>query len=720
MSGKKLKGIPYTGTLPTVLTGTKAGYLHGYKIYGNLTQNGTPTPSDPIVPSECGELETTGVHAGQYKLPLSSAGQSVDIYLGESQTTRRIKKLVLTGSENWLRQSESHTTCINLYVAISNAKSNSMIISNVATYSSSAGSANDSIVNVGRINGAGTNLLMDMDLSDFATITAWKAYLAQQYANGTPVTIWYVLATEETGTLNEPLRKIGDYADIIDSSQTSVQIPTSAGSTTISWAGEGLAPSEFDSIQEWVDISTYKRVNGEWVANSETPIYGFHVDPSVADPANAVTYLLDAVGKAPATNSSSVVDYSDWANAFFMPKPCMLYYNGTVAYYLDPNDYTKKADGSPSDVANPLFPGNAMMEWPVIWWKFEAGEAEGEMSFYVSDRQVDSTYHCWCNIDAENHITDHFYTAIYNGTSATTYSDSDTYAVGDLVTYSSAEYRCTTAVETPEAFDSTKWEKVSDVTRLRSLSGKALTAANGNGSTTGTDEVQRATANNTTATVEWYTDVFSDRQLINGLLTLVSKTLDSSAVYGRGLDSGGREAKEAYITGTLNDKGLFWGNPSAGTSAKKCFGMENWDGCVWHRTAGLIGSSSTGGYAYKLTYNTADGSTATSYNSTGLGYLVGATGDGTTIARPANGYVTAMKVDSATGIWLPGTVGGSTSTYYCDNYYDGSEYGLAGGNSSGNEHCGCWYLNLGNTFGRAVWIFAASPSCKPLASRYHR
>lgn len=31
-----------------------------------------------------------------------------------------------------------------------------------------------------------------------------------------------------------------------DSTQTSVQIPTFAGTTTISWAGEGLAPSEVE------------------------------------------------------------------------------------------------------------------------------------------------------------------------------------------------------------------------------------------------------------------------------------------------------------------------------------------------------------------------------------------------------------------------------------------------------------------------------------------
>ena len=52
---KKLKGIPYTGTLPATLTGTKAGYLQRYKIYGNTEQTGTPTPENPIVPSECGE-----------------------------------------------------------------------------------------------------------------------------------------------------------------------------------------------------------------------------------------------------------------------------------------------------------------------------------------------------------------------------------------------------------------------------------------------------------------------------------------------------------------------------------------------------------------------------------------------------------------------------------------------------------------------------------------
>lgn len=387
MSGEKLKGIPYTGTLPATLTGTKAGYLHKYKIYGNLTQNGTPTPENPIYPSECGErtgnlfdknamvvpayldsqygtyrlssgnsksalircLPNTdysftafsrtfrvsffdhkpadndsplsryiydfsiyGTHSRTvsspssaqyavlffynssvealdytvdyisstimivegstapssyipfgYKLPLLSGSTPVDIYLGESQTTRRIKKLVLTGEETWQTSTAGAST--RIFTVLSNCMSLSPAVCTDFKY-------NSAIVGYPRVNefviNSTSSLIFGISLDDFADLNAWKAFLAQQYANGTPVTVWYVLAEPETAVINEPLRKIGDYADTIDSTQTTAQIPTSANSTTISWGGQGLTPSQFDSIQEWVDIPTYTRVNGEWVADT--------------------------------------------------------------------------------------------------------------------------------------------------------------------------------------------------------------------------------------------------------------------------------------------------------------------------------------------------------------------------------------------------------------------------------------------------------------------
>ena len=406
--------------------------------------------------------------------------------------------------------------------------------------------------------------------------------------------------------------------------------------------------------------------NGEVYWSSVTSVvYGWHVDPSIADSSDAVTYLEDAVGMTPAAMGVSTFDYGSWENAFFMPKPCMVRSNGEVAYYLDPNDYSKKTDGTPSDVANPDFDGNAMMEWGKIWYKFAGGEADGEGYFYVSNEQVDDSYHCWCNYDSKDNITDHFYTAIYNGTGTT---------------------------------------------KLRSISGVTLTSANGNGGTTVTQEVNRATANNTTADVEWYTDVWADRLLINALLVLIGKSLNTQATFGRGLDTGGQTVKEAYVTGTLNDKGLFWGVTADGNSAVKVFGMENWWGCAWRRTAGCI--SIDRALKIKLTYGTADGSTAVGYNQTNSGYI----SDGTTTS--SYGYVKAMTYNQY-GYMTDNVTGGSSSTYYADYFYQdtNTKYLLVGGHSGRGVHVGAFCFNLSNAPSDANWHIAASLSCKPLAQK---
>lgn len=474
-----------------------------------------------------------------------------------------------------------------------------------------------------------------------------------------------------------------------------------------------LTQAEYDALgsEKYSDDKEYFITDAE--PDSPTIIYGWHVDPDESSPSDAVTYLKDAIGMTPAAMGSTAFNYGSWADAFFMPRPCMVRSNGTVDYYLNPNDYTKKVDGTASDIANLDYDGNAMMEWGLIWWKYEAGTAEGEGYFYVSNHRVDSSYKCWCNYDSKNNITDHFYTAIYNGTSAPTFSTASTYAVNDHVTYNNAEYKCITAIETAGVWDSSKWEQVSATTRLRSLSGIALTAANGNGSTTGQTEINRATANNTTVDTEWYIDVWSDRMLINGLLILMGKSLDSQGVFGRGIDTGSQASKEAYVTGTLNDKGLFYGSTANGTTAVKVFGMENWWALVWHRTAGLVGLSN-GTTAVKMTYGTADGTTADGYNTTGTGYYID------TNVRPASGYMAKARFN-ALGYYLPSvTTGGSATTRYCDYWYTNNAattFALVGGSSGGGVACGSSCFNLGSAVGSAAWSFAAAPSLKPLAQK---
>lgn len=78
--------------------------------------------------------------------------------------------------------------------------------------------------------------------------------------------------------------------------------------------------------------------------SEERFVYGVHINGADSNPKTRVRYLADAVGMTPAhmNFTSGTFDYGSWANAFFMPKPCMLKTNGQVDYYLNENDLTKK------------------------------------------------------------------------------------------------------------------------------------------------------------------------------------------------------------------------------------------------------------------------------------------------------------------------------------------------------------------------------------------
>lgn len=242
--GRKLSNAytvaTYTGTLPATLK-TVEGYLESYKIYGNTIQAGTPTPENPIVPSGCGELEPTGVHAGQYKLPILSNSTVTDIYLGESQTTRWIKKLVLTGEETMSASGEYEDRTVAQIRVNEYFKGAVIGYCNTLKWKSSYVTTDSNRIVLGNYPSTEPIRMFYLSLANSllpeASLNGIRTYLQQQYSNGTPVTIWHVLAEPETGIVNEPLMKIGDYADTIDSTQTSARIPTVAGTTVIDYNG---------------------------------------------------------------------------------------------------------------------------------------------------------------------------------------------------------------------------------------------------------------------------------------------------------------------------------------------------------------------------------------------------------------------------------------------------------------------------------------------------
>jgi hypothetical protein len=53
-------------------------------------------------------------------------------------------------------------------------------------------------------------------------------------------------------------------------------------------------------------------------------VYTYHVNPNESDPEDAVTYLDDATGLTPAKMGASSFSYGSWANAWFLPRPCVL------------------------------------------------------------------------------------------------------------------------------------------------------------------------------------------------------------------------------------------------------------------------------------------------------------------------------------------------------------------------------------------------------------
>ena len=430
------------------------------------------------------------------------------------------------------------------------------------------------------------------------------------------------------------------------------------------------------------DYSTGTKIGSVTVDGVETDFYaptvshnyGFHIDGSESVPSAKITYLADAVGMEPAKMdyTNDVFDYGSWKDAFFLPRPCMLKSDGTVDYYLDPDDYTKKADGTASDITNDAYDGNAMMEWGKngrkIWYKIvpDAND-DTSASVYIADYQVDEGYvdYPFHSFDGASH--NHFYTPIFNG-----------------------------------------WLDTNN--KLRSISGKQVMA-----SKTATNEVTYAENNNPANTPIWNIEQYCDIVLITLLLWLMGKSTNTQNVFGNGISSGSQAGCEAYRTGSLNNKGMFYGKDGSvnTTTAVKVFGMENFWGLQWRRYQGhlLIGGSQY----VKMTYGQEDGSTADGFSLAGTGYI----NKGHQPTGTSGQYLKTQEYDSM-GFYPKNAnnTDASATKYYCDGLWfnnSSTRVPLRGGASSNGAFGGASAVVLNSDASNASWTVGASLSCKPLS-----
>ena len=196
--------------------------LTAWSISGNMARTGTPTPTVPITPEECGELVTTGEHAGQYAIPISNGNTTYNIFLNEplrkfgdygdtvasdGTVVRRIKKLVLTGQEAAITKNDATTNTL-FYIRFENNNWTNAIMAQkaICTHLKYQAYVEESVY-IG-YNGVILYLNFGTDIMNAQTsgntVDGLKEYLAAQYAAGTPVCIWYVLSTPTTETFTAP------------------------------------------------------------------------------------------------------------------------------------------------------------------------------------------------------------------------------------------------------------------------------------------------------------------------------------------------------------------------------------------------------------------------------------------------------------------------------------------------------------------------------------
>ena len=402
------------------------------------------------------------------------------------------------------------------------------------------------------------------------------------------------------------------------------------------------------------DISMLNERIDDVLTVSSNNIYGVKIDTTDSNPETSVTYTDDAAGFVPMRGNDGNFDWGSWELPFksLGIRPCV-FKDGAVNYYLDPNDYTKKIDGSNADITSGL-DGDVMIEIPKIYWKFSIN---GTDKIIQISRVKREGFVCLAHTRGVN-VVDNIYIGAY-----------------------------------PGAVISNK---------LRSLSGKTPT-----GNKTHAEIRGDAQANG-----EGYEQfLFYQMQLLQILYVIFFKSLNGQTALGRG----NVDASVRMNTGARNTDGMFWGSTN-GTKQIKFCGIEDfwgnqrdWIDGLWSTTSTTpprklwIATDDFNVVPYQLVGETwVDAEPRPeNYKEYGTGFDVN-----------KDGYVKDIHGTNETG-FVTVNGGASETTHYCDYANLRAGYlGSFGGAWASAGLAGPFYLNLDTSpvystsriGGRLTWI----------------
>lgn len=220
-----------SGTFPVNITGIAENtQFKDMQIYGNTIESiasGTKSPLNKSIFQDIGQITTftCGNKTTSISLPRPLFRINNDIFDTLSHTGAlriNIKKLILKGTETWVHY-KNNGNYVCFYLRDSNLKAkplsgNGTGLCNIADWKSwitsstvESGICTTSTNNIIFFNLLGADIGNDPTKTAQEQLNSFKSWLVAQYANGTPVIIYYQLEMPETSIINGFKLPIPDY-----------------------------------------------------------------------------------------------------------------------------------------------------------------------------------------------------------------------------------------------------------------------------------------------------------------------------------------------------------------------------------------------------------------------------------------------------------------------------------------------------------------------------
>lgn len=174
-----------------------------------------------------------------------------ELNIATGACTRKIYKFILDGTEDWKVLSSDNSKYYLDYLENDYLRASLQVTYMCTHYIPYEQTVSATLVpNLKMSMSSGTAQRLYIADSNFTTTDQFKTYLQQQYAAGTPVCVWYVLATPTTETITVPSGLSGTVEGYLNQSGT----PTPPNP---------IYPTA-NTVEQWFDLKQYIMGNIGW------------------------------------------------------------------------------------------------------------------------------------------------------------------------------------------------------------------------------------------------------------------------------------------------------------------------------------------------------------------------------------------------------------------------------------------------------------------------